>query len=137
MNSEHPTIDNRQAETRQSWGRFSIRTLFLLILVLAVLAVWLSRPTQIARRYVTALNSADYESANDLCIGEPTFPGRIDHSFFAANATLMPITLQELWSGKRRIVISVDYGDGNGIAGYGVNCTATHRGIIVDPMMMP
>ena len=117
--------------------RFTIRALLVIFAVITASCIWLSYPTRIATRYVNALKAKDFASANQLCIGEPIFPGEISYKFFEPNASIRPLTLDDLWRGQRQIIIAVGYGNGGGIASYGVNCTATHRGVLVDPMMMP
>jgi hypothetical protein len=117
--------------------RFTIRTLLFLFVVVATAIVWLSYPTRVATHYANALNTKDYATANELCIGKPIFPGKISDEFFEPNATIAPVTFDDIWNRRRRIIISVDYGAGGGIANYGVQCTAVSRGIVVDPVMMP
>ncbi len=136
MNIEERLMPNRHSRARKRWFRFSLRSLLLLIFIFAVLAVWLSRPTRIATNYVNALNSKDYARANELCIGKSKSPGKIKQQFNYVNAQLIPITLEDLWTGSRRISVHVDLWTGNGIAGGGWTCTATLRGIVVDPIPM-
>lgn len=118
--------------------RFSLRSL-LAVMALAPLALyWLWLPTIVAGRYVAAVNSKNYRAADRLCLDpKDTFPGDwVHHKFFEPRAELSPLTWEDFRRGERRILVAIDYGDGEGLIGCGVECTATNRGIKVG-MFMP
>jgi hypothetical protein len=118
--------------------QFSLRWL-LAVAALAPLAVyWLSLPTIIARRYTAAVNGGNYRAADRLCLDpKQAFPGDwTRHKTFHPRAELSPLTWQDFRRGQRRILIGINYGDGRGLVGCGVECYGTARGIKVG-MFMP
>jgi hypothetical protein len=109
---------------------------FMAVLPLALYGLWL--PTIIANRYVAALNSGDYGAADRLCLdSKDAFPGEwVKHKTFHPHAQIDPLTWQDFRHGQRRLSIGINYGDGDGLVGCGVECQATARGIKVG-MFMP
>ena len=119
-------------------SQFSLRTLIAVAAVAPLGTYWLSLPTTVARRYAAAVNVGNYRAANELCLDpKEAFPGDwTRHKTFHARAELSPLTWQDFRRGQRRIFIGINYGDGDGLVGCGVECHATSRGIKVG-MFMP
>lgn len=105
--------------------------------VLPLAAYWVWLPTAVASRYVAALNNGKYRAADRLCV-DPMgrFPGVwTQHQTFHPHAQLLPLTWQDFRRGERRVLVAIDYGDGDGLVGCGVECSATIRGIKVGEFM--
>ena len=116
--------------------RYSLRA-FLVVSALVPLAVyWLALPTLNAQRFAAAIESRDYPAAEALCIStKDKFPGTwTQHQHFEPRAGISPLTWQDLRRGERRLFVGIAYGDGNGLASCGLECTATRRG--VEPGML-
>src|SRR6478735_6083983 len=92
--------------------RFSLRTLFLLMTVVASLCLWFLLPSLTARRFLAALGSEDYHSAD-------TFFRNTDERFladwsdkrwsFRSSGELMPLTFDQLWRNKRKLRVETTY----------------------------
>jgi hypothetical protein len=99
---------------------------------------WLALPTLNAQRFVAAISARDYPAADALCVSaSDKFPGDwTRHQHFEPKAGISPLSWQDLKRGERRLFVGIAYGDGNGLASCGLECTATRRGIELG-MMAP
>lgn len=107
--------------------RIPLRAFFLLIAVMAVLAWWLMLPTYNANRYVHAINSREFDVADQMCSDPATrFPGFFhpdgDYAMFRCRAQVEPLTWQNVWSGTRDITTDFN----------ACSITATRSGIDVE-----
>jgi hypothetical protein len=92
--------------------RFSLRTLFLLMTIVAALCFWFLLPTLTAQRFLTALAAEDYQSAD-------TFFRNADDRFladwankrwsFRSSGELLPLTFHQLWRNKRAMHVEITY----------------------------
>jgi len=91
----------------------------------------LALPTLNAQRFAAAVNAGDYPAAEQLCLDrERPFPGTWKkHRTFQPKATVKSLSLSDLRRGKRQLFVGIAYGDGDGLATCGVECTATKQGI--------
>jgi hypothetical protein len=113
--------------------RFSLRALFIVVTLSSAAAYWLALPTLNAQRYAAAINAGDYPAADRLCLdARRVFPGDwTRHATFQSSAHVSPLRWADVRRGERRIDVAIHYGDGDGFASCGVECTATWRGIEV------
>jgi hypothetical protein len=113
--------------------RFSLRWLLLAGALIPAGLYWLALPTLNAQRYVAAINRGDWADADALCSNpERLFPGDWPrHETFHPTATLQPATWRDWRTGQRQLYVVINYGDGGGLAGCGLEATATRRGIEV------
>jgi len=111
--------------------RYSLRFFLLATALLPPAAYWFALPTLYAQRFAAAVTSGDYAAAEGLCIDRnDPFPGRWrKHQTFQPRPFVKDLTLSDLWSGRRELVVGIAYGDRDGLASCGVECTATRRGI--------
>lgn len=118
--------------------RYSLRTFLVLSALVPVAVYWLALPTLNARRFTAAIAARDYPAAEALCASASgKFPGDwTEHKTFEPKAGISPLTWQDVRRGERRLFVGIVYGDGNGIASCGLECTATRRGIELG-MMAP
>jgi hypothetical protein len=117
--------------------RYSLRAFLLAGALIPVGAYWLALPTLNAQRYMEALNGKKFETADALCLDRQLlFPGNwTKHEHLDLQPGLSPLTWSEFLSGQRRLYVGITYGDGTGLVGCGVECTATRRGIEVGKFM--
>ena len=106
--------------------QFSLRLLVLAVAIVPAAIYWLALPTLNASRYVTAINTGNYEAADNWT----------RHATFQPRTHLSPLSWADVQRSERRISVAIAYGDGTGIASCSVGCTATRRGIQVG-MFMP
>jgi hypothetical protein len=118
--------------------RYSLRTFLVLSALVPMAVYWLALPTLNARRFTAAIAARDYPAAEALCVpASGKFPGDwTEHDTFEPKAGISPLTWQDVRRGERRLFVGIVYGDGNGIASCGLECTATRRGIELG-MMAP
>jgi|GEM_PF-5262723 len=111
--------------------RFSLRFLLLACALVPLAAYWFALPTLYAQRFAAAVAGGDYAAAERLCINRKhVFPGDWKkHRTFQPRANIHDLSLGDLWSGKRELFVAIAYGDGDGLASCGVECTATRHGI--------
>jgi hypothetical protein len=92
--------------------RFSLRTLFLLMTIAAALCLWFLLPSLTARRFLAALNTGDYQSADAIF-------RNVDDRFlaewsekrwsFRSSGELLPLTFDQLWRNKREVRVEITY----------------------------
>jgi hypothetical protein len=111
--------------------RFSLRFLLLATAMIPLVLYWFALPTLYAQRFTAAVSSGDYEAAERLCVDRADpFPGHWKkHKTFQPRPMIQDLTTSDLWQGKRELFVGIAYGDGDGLASCGVECTATRRGI--------
>ena len=111
--------------------RYSLRTFLVLSALVPVAVYWLALPTLNAQRFAAAIAARDYPAAEALCASaKDKFPGDwTEHDTFEPKAGISPLTWDDFRRGERRLYVGIAYGDGNGIASCGLECTATRRGI--------
>ena len=103
-------MDKLESRTR---FRFSLRALFLLATVVAVLCYWLMLPTIVAKRFLRAIDSADYATA-DNCFHDAK--DRIFNGYnqkfwtFQLKGSLAPSSAGEFWRCERQITFELVYG---------------------------
>ena len=112
--------------------RFSLRTLLVVTALAAAGCYWLIFPTIIARRFVDAVASPNYEHADDFL--DPADRFLLDwnekHWRFQARAELEPWSFKEFLSGKRTVKLHVLYGDAGPIRSLAWIITATRGGLL-------
>lgn len=92
--------------------RFSLRSLFVLMTVVAALCLWFLLPSLTARRFLVALNSEDYQSADKFFRNaEDRFlaDGADKRWSFRSSGELMPLTFDQLWRNKRDLRVEATY----------------------------
>jgi hypothetical protein len=116
------------------WFAFRLRTLFVLVALLACALYWFMLPTVNARQFISAVNAGRYDVAEHLCVSQTDkFPGDwTKHSTFNPRAVLLVLTWADLVRGVRPFVIGITYGDASGIATCAQECHATRAGIEID-----
>jgi len=92
--------------------RFSLRTLFFLTTLTALVCTWLTLPTWTARRFVNTLNAEQWEAADNL-FSNP------DDCFlahwadirwgFQCNAEIAPRSWADALRGRRKVLIYIRY----------------------------
>jgi hypothetical protein len=93
--------------------RFSIRVLFVATAIVAAGCYWLMLPTIVAKRFVRAVESADYAAA-DNCFRDVT--DRIFAAYnqkfwtFQLQAALAPSSAAQIWRGERQITFHLAFG---------------------------
>jgi hypothetical protein len=113
--------------------KFSLRWLLLASALLPAGLYWLALPTLYAQRYAAAINRGDFAAADKLCLDrERAFPGEwTRHSTFEPRAAVKPASWRDMRRGRRQLFVSINYGDGEGLASCCVELEATRRGIEV------
>lgn len=93
--------------------RFSLRTLFVVATVVAVFCYWWMLPTVIAKRFLRAIDSADYATA-DNCFrkAEDRIFNGYNQKFwtFKLEGSLEPQTVAQFWRGERQITFQLAFG---------------------------
>ena len=93
--------------------RYSIRVLFVATALVAAGCYWLMLPTIMAKRFVRAVDTADYALA-DNCFRDAT--DRIFESYnqkfwtFQLQADLAPSSATQIWRGERLITFHLAFG---------------------------
>lgn len=112
--------------------RFSTRTLLLLTAAAGAACWWFVRPSQIARKFVHAIESNDFVAA-DACFLDPTelrLKSLYDNSWqFSASAELVSCGIQDVLMGRRHIRFHFAHGEAGPMHYYGGNATVTPLGI--------
>ena len=118
--------------------RYSLRALFVFVTLVCLGIGWLALPTIRARQFVAAIERKDYVAAERLFVQqEDAFPGSFQqHQHFEPRVSLKHLTWHDLVNRERNLYVAVTYGDGQGIAGCGVEIKATASGLEVG-MMAP
>src|SRR5262245_9234206 len=92
--------------------RFSLRTLFILTTLIALVCTWLTLPTWTARRFVKTLNAESYKAADNF------FRSPDDRFLahwadirwgFKSKAELAPWSWADGFRGQRKVTIEVRY----------------------------
>lgn len=130
-NLSAPLPDQDPPPPPQHRYRFSLRALFVLMTLVALASYWLVLPTLNAQRFIHSLQHKDYATADRLFFDRSnSFPGSFkEHSHFETSTNMAPLTWSDILNGKRHINIAIDYGDGDGIVGCGVDVTAHRNGL--------
>jgi hypothetical protein len=126
-----PAVSLEEAAMKTLIPRFSLRFLLVAAALIPLGAYWFALPTLYAQRFAAAVTSGEYDAAEKLCIDrkEP-FPGHWrKHQTFQPRPIVKDLTLRDLWAGRREMFVGIAYGDGQGLASCGVECTATRQGI--------
>jgi hypothetical protein len=92
--------------------RFSLRTFFLLLTLLAFCSyLWLTRPSHVARCFADAINSENYKAADQLLRpGDRFLAEWADKRWaFRARCELRPLTLAQLLSARRHVDLHISY----------------------------
>lgn len=92
--------------------RFSLRSLFVLATLVALVCAWCVFPSIAARRFVGTLAEADYQAADqmfrdpdDRCLEK--WAGELWS--FRASGRLQPLTFGQLATGHRLVRININY----------------------------
>jgi VanZ family protein len=120
-----------EPEKPDGWRRYSLRTLFVVMTLAALVSYWTMLPTMNAQHFVRALQEQDFATAERLFISDAdAFPGRFKtYDFFHANANIAPLTWNDFRAGERRINVAIDYGDDGGMIGCGADITSYRNGL--------
>src|SRR5262245_11202609 len=92
--------------------RFSLRLLFVLMTVVAAVCLWFLLPSLNARRFLVALKSEDYQSADKLFSKtEDRFLAEWAEKrwSFRSSGELMPFTFDQLWHNRRELRVETTY----------------------------
>ena len=92
--------------------RFSLRTLFVLTTLVAVLCLWFMLPSLTARRFLAALNKEDYKSADKFFrIADDRF--LVDWSekrwWLRVCPQLLPLSFSQCWHNERTMRLEITY----------------------------
>jgi hypothetical protein len=93
--------------------RFSLRTLFILVTLAAIICYWIARPSIGAARFVDSAKNLDFTTANDFMDDNSyLFAGWSDRNFaIRANASMMPWRLSQVLYGERNAEVVIEYLD--------------------------
>jgi hypothetical protein len=115
------------------WIRFSLRTFFLLLTLLSCFCyIWLTRPSHVAQRLAAAINSEDYQAADQLFLrAEDQFLADLaaDRWAFQATCKLRPLSFVQLISARRQADVHISYFEFDSTAGQQVQVAATPFGL--------
>ncbi|MEX2306975.1 MAG: hypothetical protein WD738_05255 [Pirellulales bacterium] len=92
--------------------RFSLRTFFILVTLFACCCyVWLIRPSAVAARFATAINTEDYHAADQFLRPDERFLVEWAEKrwAFTARCDLRPLTLAQLLSARRHADVHISY----------------------------
>jgi hypothetical protein len=92
--------------------RFSLRTLFLLMTIVAALCLWFLLPSLTAQRFLAALAAEDYQSADaNFRNADDRFLAEWSDKrwSFRSNGELLPLTFDQLCSNKREMRVETTY----------------------------
>jgi hypothetical protein len=113
--------------------RFSLRTVFVLVTMVAGACYWFMLPTIYARGFVDAVAAADYERADALfCNVDDPFLCKLNqkHWRFHARAQLKPSSFRAFIRGERRITLTVAYGDAGPMRAESWTVPVTRAGLL-------
>ena len=92
--------------------RFSLRTLLVLVTIVAAFCFWIVLPSLTARRFLVALAAEDYQSADAVF-------RNVDDRFladwsnkrwsFRSSGELLPLTFSQLLRNERRVRVEITY----------------------------
>ena len=129
LNASSTSTEPRKPRSR---FRFSLRVLLVAIALMAGVCYWLILPTIEAERFVRAVDSGDFESA-DACFHRPK--DRFFVSWNEKNWAFKPEAELESWSfaefigGRRRVAIRITYGNPGRIRDLEGTIIATRSGL--------
>jgi hypothetical protein len=113
--------------------RFSLRTFFVLLTLLAFFCyLWVTRPSQIARRFADAVNAEDFAAADQMFFrsGDQFLAEWADENWaFEARCELRPLTIAQLLSARRHVDINIGYFELDHTASRQVVIAATPLGL--------
>jgi VanZ family protein len=120
------------------WRRYSLKTLFIAMTVIAVVCYWLMLPTMNAQRFVRAIQQRDYATAESLFIASSDkFPGDYKRSdILETEPRIYSLTWSALWNGERRILVTTRSGDKQGTIRFGATILAYRQGLALHPLML-
>jgi VanZ family protein len=115
----------------RSWRGYSLKALFAVATLAAVICYWLVLPTVNAQRFAAAMHHRDYAVAESLFVSPAkVFPGSFkQHRHFEPRVGIEPMTWNDFWKGERRIGVGISYGDGDGIASCAAEIRARRAGL--------
>lgn len=97
--------------------RFRLRTLLLIVAVVACGTYWLARPTLLAHQFLVAINAREHSAAENLFVKDADdergpFPGRwtTDRQLRKTTVELQTLSLQDVLHLRRRIYVQAPYG---------------------------
>lgn len=113
--------------------RFSLRTLFVAMAIVAGACYWLMLPTLNAQRFAAAIGARNYREAERLFApGAETFPGAWkEHEYFEPKVIVKPWTWRDLLHGERHLTVGIGYGDDGGIIHCAGELRASRSGLEV------
>jgi hypothetical protein len=113
LNSEFGSLDSAPPLAKSSRFRFSLQAMFIATTVFAGFCyLWFVLPSVQANRLVSAIDAADYASADILFgkSGTVSFAKTNERTFgFRANASLFPWSFSDICLGRRSIQVETDY----------------------------
>lgn len=92
--------------------RFSLRALFIVTTLVAALCFWLILPTLTARRFLAAISSEDYRSADKLfsSAADRFLANWADKRWgFRTSGELLPLTFAQLVGRQRTVRVEMKY----------------------------
>lgn len=95
--------------------RFSLRVMLAATFVVALGLYWLMLPTLRARQFVEAVQTEDFATAQAML--RPAYNPREFHSQMlemTKSAEIEPLTLSQLWDGRRKVNLWLAWGGGAG-----------------------
>jgi hypothetical protein len=129
VNARETSTEQRGSRSR---FRFSLRALLIAFALVAGICYWLILPTIEAERFVRAVDSGDFKSA-DACFHRPE--DRFFVTWKEKNWAFKPQAELESWSftefveGRRRVAIRITYGNHGQLHGLEGTAIATRSGV--------
>jgi VanZ family protein len=110
MNNLVPASDvTSDGDWPRTWPRYSLKTLFVAMTLVALTCYWMMLPTINAQRFVRAIQERDYAAADNLFIDENRFfEAAQTTEALGNNPILSPLTWRELWTGHRHISLPMN-----------------------------
>jgi hypothetical protein len=113
-------------------GRYSLRTLLVMMAVLPAGFYWVALPTLNAWRFAAALESRDYDAAERLMMGDGKSQLAESKGWlsFSASARTEELSLADVVHGRRRLTYYWEAHMGSMVMAFkGRECVATRRGV--------
>lgn len=125
--------DAAAKDRHRKWYRFSLRTVFVVMTIVALLCYWSVLPTINAQKFVQAIKSKEYSAAEGLFVsGSDRFPGKYkSNTDYVAHAHLNAVTWNDILHGRRRISGTIIYGAGEVTTSSGAAIVAERGGLRV------
>jgi VanZ family protein len=92
------------------WRRFSLRTIFVVMTFVAVACYWMMLPTINAQRFVHAIQTGNYASADNFLRNTEYrfFEDAQTASALGHDPVIWPLTWRDLWNGQRHITLPLN-----------------------------